>query len=149
MKNKLASLFISFCPCVLAESFNCPIYLPVDVEEKLRPVLLALGEAKKQNNYWFEPYENAFNTLISAKDESSKYARVALMDYYVGESYGESLVCAVALDGEGIKNHLNLYSKCDIKPKNIEFKRNHNSPLRGYAIEKLNAGNVLASCTYE
>ena len=75
------------------------------------PVLHALDRALKRNDIWDKEYETAFGKLMRAKDAASAEARVALMDYYVGESFGEELVCAVALDGA---RNISLLERYDI-----------------------------------
>jgi len=109
----------------------------------------SLTDSGRKNDWWDKGYEKAFSSLLNAKDEASKEARVALMDYYVGEAYGEELVCAVALDGGKATSLLELYSSCDIKPTHSTVPRNRTLPLRGYALEMLKKGLVKESCTYE
>ena len=113
------------------------------------PVLLALEKALNKNDIWDKHYENAFAALLRAKDKASAEARVALMDYYVGESFGEELVCAVALDGKRSARFLELYDACDIQPKQSSVPRAHSSPIRGYAMKILQEGSAKESCAYE
>jgi hypothetical protein len=148
--KKLVLIFVcAFSTPVGAEQNACPVSLPIAVEAKLLPVLDARDVASRKNDWWDKGYEKAFTALLEAKDEASKEARVALMDYYVGEAYGEELVCAVALDGGKATSLLELYSSCDIKPTHSTVPRNRTLPLRGYALEMLKKGLVKESCTYE
>lgn len=95
------------------------------VEARLVPVLSALDRALRKNDIWDKKYENAFFALSQAKDKASIEARVALMDYYVRESYGEELVCAVALDGPSSIAYLELYERCSIRPNYEPVPRRH------------------------
>src|SRR6185312_15879276 len=74
---------------VCAEETACPKVLSSFVEEKLKPVLSARNQASRKNDWWDEDYEKEVNLLLNAKDKISSEARVALMDYYIGEAYGE------------------------------------------------------------
>jgi hypothetical protein len=148
MKNAALFLICALSVSALADQGACPTVLPATVEAKLLPVLKARDEASRKNDWWDKGYESAFGALLSAKDDDSKQARVALMDYYVGEAFGEELVCAVALDGSDVNSFLELYSLCDIKPVHSSVPRNHALPLRGYALKILKEGHVKDSCTY-
>jgi hypothetical protein len=149
MKKMALLLVCAFSTPVWAQQNACPEFLPTAVEAKLLPVLDARDEASRKNDWWDKGYEKAFTSLLNAKDEASKEARVSLMDYYIGEAYGEELVCAVALDGGKIASLLELYSRCDIKPSHSTAPRNHTLPLRSFALKMLKDGNVKESCTYE
>jgi len=72
-----------------------------------------------------------------------------LMDYYVGESFDEELVCAVAMDGKRSVRFLDMYDACDIRPKQSSVPRTHSSPTRGYAIKIIKEGSAKESCTFE
>ena len=148
MKNAALLLICALSAPALADQGACPTILPATVEAKLLPVLEARDEASRKNDWWDKGYESAFGVLLNAKDDDSRQARVALMDYYVGEAYGEELVCAVALDGSEAGRFLELYSRCDIKPTRSSVPRNHALPLRGYALKMLKEGHVKESCTY-
>lgn len=148
--NKLALIFgFAISTPVWAGQNACPEFLSSAVEAKLLPVLHARDEASRKNDWWDKGYEIAFEALLSAKDESSRQARVALMDYYVGEAYGEELICAVARDGNEVASLLELYNRCDIKPEHSSAPRNRTLPLRAYALKMLKEGSVKKSCTYE
>jgi len=149
MKRLLALIGFLVASQVWAGAGKCPEAMPADVEAKLLPVLTARDEAARKNDWWDKSYEEAFGTLLAANDPASKQARVALMDYYVGEAFGEELVCAVALDGTEMVSLLKLYSQCDIAPSKSAVPRNRTLPLRTYALEMLKAGHVKESCTYE
>ncbi len=111
------------------------------------PVLHALGEARRTNNIWNRKYERAFRKLMAKKDAASKQAKVALMDFYLGEHFGEDLVCVVAKDES--RAFLELYSACDIAPPKSGVERDHSLPLRQAALEILAAGSVNESCASE
>lgn len=144
----LAIFFVISAPA-WAQEEPCPRHLPRSVEAKLLPVLNALDEAARKNDWWDKGYEKAFATLLKSEDEDSVRARVALMDYYVGEAYGEELVCAVALDGQNVERLLELHTRCDVKPRHSRAPRNRALPLRAYAQKLLKDGHVKDSCTYE
>src|ERR1700729_23451 len=95
---------------------QCPEKMPPAVEQKLLPVIDALNEAVLKGDIWDKNYQNSFETLLKAKDTASKQARVALMDYNIGEELGEELSCAVVLDGNDMVKLLNLYNRCYIRP---------------------------------
>jgi hypothetical protein len=118
------------------------------VEERLMPVLDALAEATEKNDFFDEKYEQEFQKLLQARDQASREARVALMDYYVGEHFGEVLVCVVALDGKEIERLLSLYTRCDIAPSKSPVSRNHFLPLRRYASKMLKNNSVKEECTF-
>jgi hypothetical protein len=122
--------------------------MPTAVEQKLLPVLEALNEARPGHE-WDSGYERSFEALLKGGDDASVEARVALMDYYVGEAYAEELVCAVARDGPRMAILLELYSRCDIQPSRSSASRDRGLPLRAYALALLNEGRVKESCTYE
>ena len=147
-KSVLFFVFAISTP-VWAGQNACPEFLPLAVETKLFPVLHARDEASRKNDWWDKGYESAFESLLRAKDKASQQARVALMDYYVGEAYGEELVCAVARDGSEATSLLELHTQCDIKPKHSTAQRNRTLPLRDYAMKILKDGSVKESCTYK
>jgi hypothetical protein len=144
----LAIIFALSAPA-WAQEKACPRHLPQSVEAKLLPVLNAREAAVRKNDWWDIGYEKAFETLLKSGDEDSVRARVALMDYYVGEAYGEVLVCAVALDGQRVEKLLELHARCDIKPRQSRAPRDRTLPLRAYAQKLLKDGHVKDSCTYE
>jgi len=127
----------------------CPNKMSALVEKRLLPVLKALDAVAKKDDWFDKEYEQQFVKLLRAKDNASREARVALMDYYVGEHLGEELVCAVALDGIEIKPIVELYEKCDIKPTKSPVPRNRTLPLRAYVLEMLKRGHVKEDCTYD
>jgi hypothetical protein len=128
---------------------RCPSKMLGAVEHELLPVLDALRLASDKND-WFDPgYEKAFAHLLQSKSRASIEARVALMDYYIGESTGEELVCAVAADGSRASKLLQRYSRCDIAPSRSPMPRTRALPLRAYALQMLKEGHVKVSCTYE
>ena len=127
----------------------CPRNMTSSVEQKLLPVLKALENAQKKNDYFDKEYERQFDRLLKAKDKASREARVALMDYYVGEHFGEELTCAVALDCNQIKPIVELYQKCDIRPSLSPVARDRSLPLRGYVLEMLSKGHVKEQCTFD
>lgn len=130
----------------VASEPTCP-RMPKAVEAKLVPVLRALGEARRANNIWSKKYERAFGNLMAQKDATAKQAKVALMDYYVGEHFGGDLVCVVAMDDS--RALLELYSACDIAPSKSSVERDRSLTLRQDALEILSAGNIKESCTFE
>ena len=150
MKSSLAIVIAVLATQVaLAAETQCPRAMPRVVEARLLPVLNALDQARKKNDFWDKRYEAAFLRLSRAKDNASAQARVALMDYYIGEAYGEGLVCTVALDGVRSKKWLELYEQCDILVSASTVERFHSLPLRGYALKIIGEGNAAQSCTYE
>jgi hypothetical protein len=149
MRTALAALLVVLAAPAAYANDRCPSSTPIDVENKLSVVLDARDLAAEKNDWWDKAYEDAFEHLMQSKDPASREARVALMDYYVGEHYGEELVCAVALDGKQMIAPLELYSRCDVKPSHIKASRTRALPLRGYALEMLRKGNAEASCTYD
>jgi hypothetical protein len=142
-------LFFALSLQSLVEAKTCPKHLSVDVETKLVPVLVARANARRKNDWWDKSYEDAITKLFNATDSTSSEARIALMDYYVGEAYGEELVCAVALDDRKVIDVLELYSRCDIKPAVSTEPRDRNLPLREYALKMLKEGNAKEGCSYE
>ena len=118
-------------------------------ESRLLPVLRALDRARKTGDFWNKQYEAVFLKLSMAKDGASREARIALMDYYVGEAYGEGLVCTVALEGPKNIGLLELYENCDISPSNSPVGRFHGSPLRSYALKLIVERTAKKSCAYE
>jgi hypothetical protein len=144
------------CLMILPSSVNakettvaCSKKMPASVEAKLLPVLDVLAEAVRKDDWFDKKYEQEFYRLLKSKDKASQEARVALMDYYVGEHFGEELVCAVALDGEAIKSTIITYQNCDIKPTRSPVLRNRSLPLRKYVLEILKRGNVKGECTFD
>lgn len=125
----------------------CPSKMSASVEKRLLPVLETLDKAAKKNDWFDKNYEQQFEKLLRAKDNASREARVALMDYYVGEGMGEELVCAVALDGNGIKPIVELYQRCDISPTISLVPRNRSLPLRTFVLKMLKQGHVKEDCT--
>ena len=116
-------------------------------ETYLLPVLDARAEALRQHIEWDKRYDHAFESLLQAKGSAAREARVALMDYYIGESYAEELVCAVAMDNS--PRLLRLYSTCDIQPARSPIPRERTLPLRKYALELITKGDVKPRCTYK
>lgn len=149
--RKLTALILIFvfAAHVCAEELVCPRALSPAVEAKLKPVLSARDRAAKRNDWWDKGYEREIGILFNAKDRASIEARVALMDYYIGEAYGEELVCVIALDGAETVKLLELYEQCDIQPKRNLGLRRHGSPLRGYAKRLVQEGHAKESCTYD
>ena len=82
------------------------------VDHLVTPVLKALKIAESKNDWWDKAYEASFYSLIEAKGADAKEARVALLAYYVGEHYGEELVCAVEADGKAMIPLLERYKEC-------------------------------------
>jgi hypothetical protein len=82
------------------------------VDRLVSPVLKALRIAESKNDWWDKDYEKNSYSLIEAKGSDAKEARVALMAYYVGEHYGEELVCAVEADGQEMVPLLEKYKQC-------------------------------------
>ena len=123
--------------------------MPRKVEARLMPVLNALDNALKKDDIRDKKYQSAFGRLMRASDSASAQARVALMDYYIGEAYGEELVCAVALDGKRSRPFLELYEGCDIQPTASPVPRTRTLPLRRYALKIIEEGKAKESCTYE
>ena len=142
-------VFFALAAPAWAQEGSCPRYLSPSVEAKLLPVLKARKEATRKNDWWDKGYEEAFAALLKSEDEDSVHARVALMDYYVGEAYGEELVCTVALDGPKVEKLLELHTRCDVKPRHSNAPRNRAAPLRAYAQKLLKDGHVKDGCTYE
>ena len=150
MKTFVAFLILAvFAGSARSGESACPKAMPRAVEARLVPVLHALDRALKRNDIWDKEYETAFGKLMRAKDAASAEARVALMDYYVGESFGEELVCAVALDGARNISLLERFTECDIPPTHSSLPRTRTLPLRGYALTMIREGNAKASCTFE
>jgi hypothetical protein len=122
--------------------------MPTDVEAILKPVLVALEASDRSENHEKE-YEAALGKLLGARGVFASQARVALMDYYVGEWPGEVLACAVALDEEDIVPILDQYDKCDIKPSASVARRDRTLQLRAFARELRRGGKAKESCTFE
>jgi hypothetical protein len=125
---------------------DCPKHMPARVEVRLRPVLEALDHALNSDDIWDKKYASSFATLMDAKDLASSQARVALMDYYVGEAYAEELVCAVAIDGARSAKFLDLYDMCNIQPSYSPIPRDRSLPLRGIAKSMIRSGNPTTTC---
>lgn len=138
-------LFLS--SAVTSHEAACPSHLDPKVEGLLSPVLRARHAAFEKGDAWDKGYEAAFYRLLSQKGPSAQQARVALMDYYIGEAYAEELVCSVAKDGSVAL--LKLYARCDIPPKAPSGERDRALPLRDYALAMISRGHVVAECTYE
>ncbi|MBS1994657.1 MAG: hypothetical protein JSS86_00045 [Cyanobacteria bacterium SZAS LIN-2] len=118
--------------------------MPTPVEQQLVPVLKALAAAKED----FDPdYERAFEALLNAKGPAAAEARIALMDYYVGEHNAEELVCAVAEDGR--KGLIRRYSRCDIRPTVSPVPRDRSLPLRMLALSMIASGSATRDCTFD
>src|SRR5690242_11444959 len=95
-----------------ADESKCPARMTPAVEKLLVTVLEGLRIAEQSGDWFGRHYEDRFYALLESKDASAPEARVALMDYYVGEHNGEELVCAVALDGEKVQALIELYNAC-------------------------------------
>ena len=150
MKPLVALLAIAMSASVASGAERqCLRAMPPNVEARLLPVLRALDQALVKNDIWDKQYEAAFASLAQAKDNASAQARVALMDYYIGEAYGEELVCAVAIDGARSRRFVELYEDCDIKPTVSPVPRTRTLPLRRYALTIIVEGTAKESCTYE
>jgi hypothetical protein len=132
---------------VFAGETTCPSVLSAKAEARLLPVLDALAAARAKQSSFDRRYQAEFNRLLDAKGQSARSARVALMDYYVGESFGEELVCAVAKDGSTAL--LELFERCDIALRHSPMPRERNLPLRRYALGMISRGHVTEECTYE
>jgi len=131
----------------IAAGSDCPSHVPREVERLMLPVLHGLRSVMDSGD-WFAPeYESAFDRLLKAKGNTAVEARVALMDYYIGEHFGEELVCASALDGQAARQLLWQYESCDITAPLSPVPRNHALPLRGYAIKLIDSGDAIQSCT--
>lgn len=142
-------LLLAFAAVAQAAPETCPKALAPAVEAKLLPVLDA-RDAAIRNNDWLDPqYENAIESLLQAKDAASSEARVALMDYAVGDAYDQELVCAVAFGGKRMIPLLQRYSRCDIAPAHSTSSRDHASPLRGLALKILTEGSVGENCNFD
>ncbi len=142
-------LLLAFAAVAQAAPEACPKAIAPAVEAKLLPVLNARDEAIR-NNDWLDPqYENAIETLLQAKDAASSEARVALMDYAVGDAYDQELVCAVAYGGKAMIPLLQRYARCDIAPAHSTSARDHASPLRGLALKYLTEGSVSENCNFD
>ena len=144
MKRALFIFVAAFCS--VASAAECPKRMPSAVEGRMLPVLDAFAEAMKKNDYWDKRYEAAVDRLLRGQGTAAREARVALMDYYIGEAYGEELVCAVAKDGSS--KLLRLYSTCDIQPSRSPVPRDRTLPLRKYALEIIASGKGKDRCTY-
>jgi hypothetical protein len=122
--------------------------MPTDVEAILKPVLVALEASDRSENHEKE-YEAALGNLLGARGVYASQARVALMDYYVGEWPGEVLACAVALDEEDIVPILDQYDKCDIKLSTSVGGRDRTLQLRAFARELRRSGKAKESCSFK
>jgi hypothetical protein len=134
---------------VYARNNECSKPMPKEVEAKLLEVLDARRLAGAHNDWLDKDYDDQFQSLLDAKDPASSEARVALMDYYVGEANGEDLVCAVALDGARSKRTLERYIRCDVAPSRSPVPRRHDNILRHYALTIIDRGDAVKSCTFE
>jgi hypothetical protein len=122
---------------------DCPANVPSDVQQLILPVLQALRSVMDSGD-WFAPeYEAAFDRLLKARGDSAVEARVALMDYYVGEE----LVCASALDGQAARELIWRYESCDMFALGSPVSRDHSLPLRGYTLKLIDSGKAMQSCT--
>lgn len=130
-----------------AAPLACPTSMSPAVEAKLLPVLRATSEAVRKNDWSDKAYEAALDKLLDAKDDASKEARVALMDYPVAAAYAEQLSCLVSTGGDKALRYLELYSRCDIAPRHSPVPRNHShSRLRSITLQAWKAGNGKGSC---
>ncbi len=149
MKEFFAILLLAFAAVAQAAPATCPKSISPAVEAKLLPVLNARDAAMRHND-WLDPqYENAIETLLQAKDDASSEARVALMDYTVGDAYDQELVCAVAFGGKRMIPLLERYARCDIAPAHSTSTRDHAAPLRGLALKILTQGSTSESCNFD
>ena len=112
------------------------------VDRLVSPVLKALKVAASKNDWWDKTYEKQFYRLIEAKSTDAREARVALMAYYVGEHYGEELVCAVEADGKGMIPLLDKYKQCRpvSSAEPIPSRFLVEPTLYGYALDGLRKG---------
>lgn len=149
MRRDMKAVF-AIVACIFgstAVAGECPGAVPKPVEARMLPVLDALGQALRKNDIWDKRYEGAFDSLLRRQDAASREARVALLDYYLGEAFDEELVCAVAKDGSS--KLLDLYSRCDIAPSRAPVPRAHSSVKRDFAKEIIASGRVTDRCTYD
>lgn len=149
MKYVIAGFLVVFVITAQAAPADCPKAMSPAVEAKLLPVLKAYDEAVHKNDLLDPQYENAIELLLQATDDASREARVALMDYDVGDAYDQELICAVAFDGKPMIPVLERYSRCDIAPSHATGTRDHNSPLRGETLKMLKEGHVSENCNFD
>jgi hypothetical protein len=147
MKAFVALSLSFFVSAAIRGSPSCPRVLDAKTEAYLTPVLKSLAEARGRGASFDGKFETQFYRLLEATGPSARRARVALMDYYVGESYSEELVCAVATDGSS--ELLDLFTRCDIPPRQSPLERNHISSLRQFAREMIQRGQVKEECTIQ
>lgn len=152
MKKSIAIIVVSVtligCASVCVPS-DCEQVLPPAVQEKLDPVLHEREIASTKPEWSYPKYEVVFEKLLSDPDFDARRARVALMDYYVGEAFGEDLVCAVVRDGKSALQWLKYHERCDVDAQIPSSFRHHQNPLRNYAVEILEKSSYEASCVFE
>lgn len=149
MKYVIALFLVAAAGAVEATPAACPQAMPPAVASRLLPVLKARDAAVAKHD-WLDPqYESAIESLLQAQDDASREARVALMDYEIGEAYRQELECAVAFDGKRMIPLLQLYSRCDIAPAHATSPRIHASTLRGETLKILENGKVGEECNFD
>ena len=127
----------------------CPKAMSPTVEAKLLPVLQARDQSVRSKD-WLDPkYESAIEALLQAQDSASREARVALMDYDVGDAYQQELICAVAFDGKRMIPVLERYSRCDIAPTQGNAPRDHAATLREQTLKMLKKGHIEENCNFD
>lgn len=149
MKILIATTLLAVAVTAQAAPGNCPKALAPAVEAKLTPVLQARDQAIQKKDWFDSQYENAIENLLQAHDAASREARVALMDYFVGEAYKQELECAVAFDGKAVIPLLERYSRCDIAPAHSKSVRDHALPLRAATLKMLKDNTVSENCNFD
>jgi len=142
-------LIFAGCNRVSPPTFGCEGFLPDEVEAKLAPVVTAREVASKKPDWSYPKYEEELDKLLADKSYSASRARVALMDYYVGEAFGEELVCAVAREGKTVLPLLQYHSRCDVKAKVKSSFRDRRPTLIEYTIHAIQIDDPDSVCNYD
>ena len=88
------------------------VELAPEIEERILPVLSGLVKAREEGDWYLPEYTGALHDLLREQSAVASEARIALLAYYVGEAYGEELVCAVSSDGASVLPLLEDYRRC-------------------------------------
>src|SRR2546428_2147354 len=65
-------------------------------------VLDAAKRAVARDDWFDREFEESFYSVLEMREPAAVDARIALLNYYLGEHFGEELVCAVAKGGASV-----------------------------------------------
>jgi hypothetical protein len=148
LEIKLVAI-LAFGTMAQVATAECPKQMPKAVEAKVLPILRAQADADARRADFDPTVEELLFDLLDRSDPVSIEAKVALMDYYLGEGNAESLVCSVALNGKAAESILLRYGTCDIQPSESPSPRDHTHPLRLQALKLIRSGKAKEGCTFE